>query len=266
MGEDVSVVTLMYHAIYRGEAEWRALEPEERPYAIARSEFEQQLDTLATAGIPVIDPAELFQRSGEDWPDRGVLITFDDGHASFYEHAYPALKERNLRALFFITSDLIDQRDDFCHWQQLVEMAQVGQWIQAHGKTHRFLSDLSPEDLTEECVSSMHAISAHTGQPVVAMSFPGGRFNKRELDQARLAGYSYLFGSRIGTLNRKPLPDKVWPRIAIRQNTSLRSFLALARGRRTAIAPHQIKDRIKSAIKRLLGNRIYHGLYQRLSA
>lgn len=262
----MSIVVLMYHALYRGEAEWASLAAEERPYAVACEVFEQQLDALSAAGIPVLDPEELLGHPSGAWPKKGVVLTFDDGHESFYRHAFPLLRKRGYRAIFFITSDLVEAREDFCTWDALREMADEGNWIQAHGKTHRFLSDLSRQEVTEELSVPAQVIAANTGQPIQSISFPGGRFGAREIELGRTLGYRSFFGSFVGVLRQPAREGSAIPRIAIRHNTNLGTFVALAKGSVIAVLPRQLAYQLKNYVRSLLGNRIYHGLYRKLSS
>ncbi len=43
-------------------------------------------------------------------PDRAVVITFDDGFRSVYEHAFPQLRARNLPATCYLTTDVLAGR------------------------------------------------------------------------------------------------------------------------------------------------------------
>jgi len=45
----------------------------------------------------------------DDRPDRALAITFDDGYASVYEHAFPLLERYNVPATVFVVSSAIDQ-------------------------------------------------------------------------------------------------------------------------------------------------------------
>ena len=52
--------------------------------------------------IPLADAAEYIQRG--KLPDASACITFDDGYASWFDGAIPALERRNMHATFFITT------------------------------------------------------------------------------------------------------------------------------------------------------------------
>ncbi len=52
-----------------------------------------------------------IQQSGRKFPERSLLITFDDGLAIQYDHMYPILKSHNIPATFFLNNAFIDNRD-----------------------------------------------------------------------------------------------------------------------------------------------------------
>ncbi len=53
---------------------------------------------------------EINDRGGK-FPERSLLITFDDGLAIQYDHMFPVLNAHNIPATFFINNAFIDNRD-----------------------------------------------------------------------------------------------------------------------------------------------------------
>ena len=254
---------LMYHTLYDGDYEWGLLQADERPYAISVSEFNRQLDALEKENILILDPIKLLKDKSFNGINNGVILTFDDGHSSFYRYAYKILKKRGYRAIFFITTDLIVQRDDFCSWDNLLTMAQDGFMVQAHGKSHQFLPELDHTSLESEYKEPKLLLEQHTGQKVFTMSFPGGRFQQREIEVGKNLGYEIFFTSRIGIISNYSLKNNfIFDRIPIRNKMKLNSFIALAKGKKTALWPRLITYRLKAMLKLILGNHIYHVVYQ----
>lgn len=259
------VTALMYHVLYDGLEEWELLKVDERPYAISVSEFNRQLDVMENANISILDPAKILKDKSLNDIKRGVILTFDDGHSSFYRHAYKILKKRGYRAIFFITTDLIEQRDDFCSWGNLATMVQEGFMVQAHGKTHQFLPDLDNASLNLEFQDPKKLLEQHTGQKVFSMSFPGGRYRHREIKVGKSFGYEMFFTSRIGIISNASLNKNIiFDRVPIRFGMKTDTFLRLALGRNIALWPRQTAYQLKLLLKLLLGNRLYHVVYQKI--
>jgi peptidoglycan/xylan/chitin deacetylase (PgdA/CDA1 family) len=71
--------------------------------------FRAQLDHLGQR-FDVIDLGRLLAwlEGSADLPRRPLLVTFDDGYRDNFEHAYPALRERGLPAVLFVTTGFVD--------------------------------------------------------------------------------------------------------------------------------------------------------------
>lgn len=264
MGEDVtaSVIVFMYHALYEGEADLAAIAPDERPYAVSRQVFAQHLAFLREAGVPLLHPEVLL--SGTATPS-GVVLTFDDGHASNLRHAQPELSTQGATGLFFLTTELIGKRKDFLSWSEVRELHGQGAVLGTHGRTHRFLDGLPSIEAREELAGSKRELEQHTGAGVAQMSFPGGRHGRRELAFAAEAGYRVAHTSEIAVHR----PDataadrlQTVPRLAVRTGTDLQTFARMARADALWLRRTQATSQAKRAVRSILGNALYHRLYQ----
>jgi peptidoglycan/xylan/chitin deacetylase (PgdA/CDA1 family) len=109
---------------------------------MAPDNFAAQLDYLAKNNYRVIRLADLpeFLSGKRPLPKRAVVITFDDGHVSAYEHAYPLLKKYGFPATFFLYTDFLGAAEALS-WPRILEMAQSGLIdFQSHSKTHSNLT------------------------------------------------------------------------------------------------------------------------------
>ncbi len=255
-----SLVVLMYHALWRDAGERESIDADDRPYAVDQARFAGQLDALRGHRLPVVDPAALAR---SDRPVDGVVLSFDDGHASNALLALPLLRERGMRAVFFVTTGFVGARPGYCSVSQLREMAAQGMEIGGHGHTHRFLSDLSDAELGDEMQRSQGLLADWLGVAPTQMSFPGGRYDRRALDAAARHGFEVLHGSIPGRISAGPLP-RVLPRIAVRAGMPDAAWLAHAQGRAGALLRTQATQATKALARRVLGNAGYHRLYQRI--
>jgi peptidoglycan/xylan/chitin deacetylase (PgdA/CDA1 family) len=151
---------LIYHRVGGGS-------PDERDLAV--SDFHAQLDVLASHRVVSLDDAVTALRSGD--ASHRVVLTFDDGFADVYEHAWPALRERELPFTLYLASGYVGGRmhwdgstaradGDALTWDQLGEMVRSGLCtIGNHTHTHARPEALTPAEL-DRCSEE---ISEHLG-------------------------------------------------------------------------------------------------------
>ncbi len=112
--------------------------------AISADSLIQHFSWLRANGFSVISIDDLLaaQRGDRPLPDKAVLISFDDGYASFYTHVYPLLKAFNFPAVLGLVGSWLDAPEDstvmygdqpvprsnFMTWEQLREVAAPAWW------------------------------------------------------------------------------------------------------------------------------------------
>ncbi len=229
-------------------------EPSSYSYVIERAAFEQHADRFLHA-----------RTLGDNtlWPE----ITFDDGHASNFEVALPALAARNLTATFFLTVGWMEARPGYMNWSQVRALHAAGQRIGAHGWSHTLLTHCDDAALRAELENSRLTLEDKLSAPITTMSLPGGRFDQRVLTACRAAGYTHVFTSAPHAAPAE-LPFLIG-RLNLRNTTSLDLLTQLldvsdnANG--GALARLERQERWKSALKRVLGDRLYTRLWSAMN-
>lgn len=81
--------------------------------------FQTQME-FVRRHFQVVSFADLHRCALEDkpWPDRALIVTFDDGYADNYSHAFPILKEKDLPATVFLATSFMESGRLF--WWDLV--------------------------------------------------------------------------------------------------------------------------------------------------
>ena len=202
------VVALLYHRHIPSDDKADC----ERIGACYADRFEEQMRYLAENGYQTIslDDFVVWCRGEKRIPDKSIIITMDDGYLSNYRYAYPALRKYNLTATIFVTPDngsghfkRLRRIDQALTEEKMKEMSDNGVSIQSHGMTHRWLSELSPEEIEWELKESKAALERITGKPIDYLAIPGGAYNKKVERIARRVGYKAIFPNRKGTNNPK---------------------------------------------------------------
>jgi len=145
-------------------------------------------------------------------------VTFDDGDITNHTHAYPVLKEKGLKAHFFILSGKVGE-NGYMNWQQIRELRDAGMTIGSHGMSHRILTVLSEKELDYELRESKKILEDNLGQPVEYFSIPRGFYDHKVIRKTQEAGYKTVF-----TSNPEDNSSFLLGRITIKSSWDLAKF------------------------------------------
>src|SRR5258708_32083448 len=143
---------------------------EEGDYALPTALFEAQMRLLKAAGRSVVPLAALTEGS---YPDRSIVLTFDDGCDTDATVAAPLLRALGFPAAFFVNPALVGQPGRVS-WAQLRAAATDGFLIGSDGLDHTLLHQLPPPDLQGQIVGSKRRLEDHLEKPVDALALPRG--------------------------------------------------------------------------------------------
>jgi len=133
-----------------------------------------------------------------------IELTFDDGHESLYTEAYPILKKYGIKFTAFLVSDFID-RPNYLSENEIKEMLSSGLLvIGAHGKTHRILTSLNPEETTCEICDCKQVLESRFRVSVTKYAYSHGQYTDYSLEilrnngfyEAYMAQYSFWGGNK----------------------------------------------------------------------
>lgn len=207
------------------------------PVSVRPDDFEAHLQWLSR-NVTLLD-AEKFCHAleGKQPLERNaVLVTVDDGHRSFYEHAYPLLKKYKVPAILFVCPALVDKQNsarEFMSWDELARVQQDMIVVASHGLSHRSLGRTSMRQAVYEVEEASRQLKLHLGveNPFFAFPFGTRRDFSDELADVLLAnGYQYCFTSVHGRCSQMTRSN-LFPRVKIESGESLGLFRAIALGR-----------------------------------
>jgi peptidoglycan/xylan/chitin deacetylase (PgdA/CDA1 family) len=218
-----AVPILMYH--YLG------IPPtaEDRPYYVTPETFREQLDLLRSEGFTTVDLLHLanYLEHRTALPPQPVVLTFDDGHASFHETAAGALARAGCMATVFAITGRVGQQG-YCTWDQLREVERAGHQVGSHTHTHPILTRLDDRSTTEELTLSRTILASELGHLVDIFAYRGGHHDDRVVALTRAAGYRCAVTTRPG-LNDPGADLLTLRRNAVRQHDTGERLLAKLR-------------------------------------
>jgi peptidoglycan/xylan/chitin deacetylase (PgdA/CDA1 family) len=201
-------------------------------YTVTPSLFAAQMEWLYANGYKAISFADV---STESSLEKAVIITFDDGYASFVHYALPFLRAYGFKATIniigqYIGSFLLDRgARPMLSWDEYRYLAASGLvFLGCHtDRLHVFRNQgaagVSSEILLEDLEGFQNIFKREMGAPSEIIAWPYGFYNEQSISVAGKAGFHYLLTSKTGLYSNDESPTEI-PRIKVSENDHLFTF------------------------------------------
>jgi peptidoglycan/xylan/chitin deacetylase (PgdA/CDA1 family) len=181
--------------------------------------FYEQMLYLSENDFNVISLDEFYDYYLNSYfPEKSVLITFDDGYSCFYNHAYEILTDFDFSAtLFPITSHRNDLNrilifNDHLSFHHLRLMDNIYYGSHTHNLHYHdeiFAIDKALDESDKEYIQrikndlllSKLLLDQQTDQNIKALAWPYGFYNEKTIKIASLAGFEMLITLNEGKFN-----------------------------------------------------------------
>lgn len=191
-------VCLNYHAFSGSKTNDSILSK----YTIDFEVFKVQLDLLQEKYN-----LELRELTSEPHASLSYSLTFDDGYKSHLRIA-EELAKRNIKGTFYIITNEINNNSRYLNKNEIKEIDALGMEIGSHTCSHRHVNRLSTIEMIKELHDSKIFLEDILSKPVASISYPGGHFSQREVNQAIKEGYKNQRTCITG-LNSLPLKSQL---------------------------------------------------------
>jgi peptidoglycan/xylan/chitin deacetylase (PgdA/CDA1 family) len=196
-------------------------------YRVSIPNFREQMGALYDHGYTAITISMLVEAltQGRDLPEKPIVITFDDGHMSVYEHAFPIMSEYGFPGVFYIVANRINNLNDFVNVDQISDMVNAGWEIGSHGYTHLDITKNHASASFEIAQSKLDLQSA-LDIDIKTFAYPFGEINP--FVAQKVSDYGYRAGMGLGTSITHTLNNLFYlNRIEIQGDYSLEQFIEI---------------------------------------
>ncbi len=172
----------------------------------------------------ILSPDSFFAQRYDN-SKNNILITFDDGYASWVDFVSPIFKENEIKGLFFVNSGLVhtygdvDQQQAFVYqnlllsssrktisWEGVASLSREGHTIGGHTESHIRLSGSEEKIQLSEIQNDKIHIEKNIQKNISAFAYPFGRISDyTELTKAVVAqaGYTHAFTTESGFVSHE---------------------------------------------------------------
>jgi len=106
-----------------------------------------------------------------------VSITIDDAYKSFYEKAFPILRDAKIPFTLCVYVEAVDKKyGDYMTWEQIKEVSKYGE-VALHSYAHKDLTKLSRDELKKDTADALASFEKHMGYKPKQYAYPFGLYN-----------------------------------------------------------------------------------------
>jgi len=190
--DDFGIISLMYHRF------------EENKYPstnIKINDFKEHLKILEENNIKFINPKNFENELKNNKLQKKVLLTIDDGFLSFYENAWPILKNKKIPFILFISTREVGNFN-YMTWEQIKEISEENfVEIGNHSHTHEYLADENNEVIKEDIEKSISIFKKNLGKNSNFFSYPFGEYSNNFKNIIKQFGFKFAFGQHSGVID-----------------------------------------------------------------
>jgi poly-beta-1,6-N-acetyl-D-glucosamine N-deacetylase len=190
--QDFGIITLMYHRF------------EENKYPstnIKILDFKKHLKIIKENNIKFINPKNFEEELKSNKNQRKILLTIDDGFLSFYENAWPILKEKKIPFILFVSTREVGSFN-YMSWEQIKKISEEDfVEIGNHSHTHEYLVDQNNEVIEADIRKSINIFKEKLGKNSNFFSYPFGEYSINFKNIVKSLGFKYAFGQHSGVID-----------------------------------------------------------------
>ena len=188
---DKGIISLMYHRF--NESKYPSTN-------IQINIFKEHIKIIKKLEYEFYNPAEFAKNFSIPKKNKKILITIDDAFSSFYESAWPFLKENRIPFILFVSTEAVG-KFGYMSWSQLKEIEKEDfAYIGNHSHTHDYLVDLSKEEFLKDIENSKKIFISKLGYNPIFFSYPFVEYSN-EITKHISENFKYSFGQHSGVID-----------------------------------------------------------------
>ena len=165
------------------------------------NDFKEHLRILEENQMSFVNPKNFENELKNNKKKRKVLLTIDDGFSSFYENAWPILKEKKIPFILFVSTREVGAFN-YMTWDQIREIdknefVEIGN----HSHSHEYLADENKELILADIKKSISIFKKELGKNSTFFSYPFGEYSLEFKDIIKSLGFKYALGQHSGVMD-----------------------------------------------------------------
>ena len=164
-------------------------------------DFKKQLDIIEKQNIHFVNPKNFEYELVSNKVKRKILLTIDDAFLSFYDNAWPILKEKKIPFILFVSTREVGSFN-YMTWEQIKEL-QKNNFVEIgnHSHSHEYLVDEASSLIKDDIIKSIKIFENNLGKNSDFFSYPFGEYSIDFKNIIKSLNFKYAFGQHSGVLD-----------------------------------------------------------------
>ena len=168
---------------------------------IQMSVFKEQIELIEKLDINFLNPKYFGEHYSKSNSQKTVLLTIDDGFRSFYQKAWPYLKDKNIPFLLFISTETVGA-NGYMNWNEIIEIEKSGLGIIGnHSHSHDYLTDFDNNEVIADIEKSINIFKNKMGYNPIYFSYPFGEYSISLKKIIKKNNFQFAFGQHSGVVD-----------------------------------------------------------------
>ena len=162
--------------------------------------FKKQIEIIKNNGFKFNRPNKFDTNYENPKSEKEILITIDDAFSSFYENAWPYLKENKIPLILFVSTEPVGKYG-YMNWEQIKEIEKEDfVFIGNHSHSHEFLVNFNYEEFKNDIDASIKIFKNKLGYNPIFFSYPFGEYSLKQKKYIK-EKFKYAFGQHSGVID-----------------------------------------------------------------
>ena len=162
--------------------------------------FKKQINYVLKKNYKFYDPDMFNKEYDKVKSEKRILLTIDDAYLSFYENAWPFLKEKRIPFILFVSTEPVG-KNGYMNWKQIKEIEKENfVYIGNHSHSHKYLVEYTFEAFKNDINKSINIFKSKIGYNPKFFSYPFGEYSLKQKNFIKQK-FDIAFGQQSGVID-----------------------------------------------------------------
>ena len=164
-------------------------------------DFKSHIEYIKDSDLEFLRYEEFIKKINDVNKTKKILLTIDDGFLSFYENAWPFLRDEKIPFIIFVNTESVGA-PGYMNWEQLREISKYNfTHIGNHSHSHDYLVDKSDEEIKRDIKISIDILNKKLKNKTKIFAYPFGEYKNSYKKIVKDLGFDYAFGQHSGVMD-----------------------------------------------------------------